>query len=128
MTRSSGFTLLECLIALLIVALVMGGSLYQVSIYADQRATMEERFASHTVAWNRLMEQYQLVNGWTAPNAGLSSSSGNASEFGQIWNWELEAVPTLADNFFRYEVRVYPEESGQETEIAGLLAAYFIAR
>ena len=40
MNRTRGFTLLECLIALLVIGLVMGGSLYQVSRYADERAML----------------------------------------------------------------------------------------
>jgi prepilin-type N-terminal cleavage/methylation domain-containing protein len=127
--RHCGFTLLECLIALLVIGLVMGGSLFQVSRYADERAALGERFASHTVAWNRLMEQYQLVQGWVQPNQGLAEADGVAKEFDQSWRWQMDVTSTLAKNFYRYEVRVFPDgDNGEQNEeLAALLVAYFIA-
>ena len=130
MNRNRGFTLLECLIALLVIGLVMGGSLYQVSRYADERAMLAERLAAHTVAWNKLMDQYQLVQGWVAPNSGLAEASGTSSGFDRDWHWEISAISTLAEDFYRYEVRVFEAEAGESEEpgdLAALLVAYFIA-
>jgi len=128
--RDAGFTLLECLIALLVVGLVMGGSLFQVSRYADERAELTDRLDAHTLAWNKLMDQYQLIQGWVQPNAGLAESSGTSREGGRDWYWEMEATSTIAQDFYRYQVRVF-ETSNEETEtggdLAALLVAYFIA-
>lgn len=125
-----GFTLLECLIALLVVGLVMGGSLFQVSRYADERAELTSRLDAHTLAWNKLMDQYQLIQGWVQPNAGLAEASGTAMEGGRDWYWEIEATSTIAQDFYRYEVRVFETstESAESSEdLAALLVAYFIA-
>lgn len=122
---AQGFTLLECLVALLIVALVVGGSMFQVSQYAQERMALGERFAAHSLAWNRLMDQYQVVQGWQQENAGMTENSGTATEFGRDWRWELESTSTIAENFYRYEVRVYP--AGEGERLSSLLVAYFIA-
>lgn len=125
-----GFTLLECLIALLVVGLVMGGSLFQVSRYADERAELTDRLNAHTLAWNKLMDQYQLVQGWVQPNAGLAESNGISLEGGRNWLWELNATSTIAQDFYRYEVRVSETSADSEEsagDLAALLVAYYIA-
>lgn len=128
--RNRGFTLLECLIALLVVGLVMGGSLFQVSRYADERAELSSRLDAHTLAWNKLMDQYQLIQGWVQPNAGLAEASGVTAVGGRDWRWEIEATSTIAQDFYRYEVSVYESASDSEQssgDLAALLVAYFIA-
>ncbi len=130
--RQGGFTLLECLVALLIVALVVGGALFQVSLYANQRAGLQDRVAAHTVAWNRLMDQYLLVNGWVPAQTGPAERSGQTRIQERDWHWEIAAESTLASGFYRYEVRVFPVNpdsgsDGSDARLASLLAAYFIA-
>lgn len=126
----AGFTLLECLIALLVVGLVMGGSLFQVSRYAEERAELTDRLEAHTLAWNKLMDQYQLVQGWVQPNAGLAEASGTSLEGARSWYWEINATSTIAEDFYRYEVRVFEtsaDTSGPSENLAALLVAYYIA-
>lgn len=119
-----GFTLIEVLIALIISALLIGFAVSQVGQIASERFAMQERLAAETVAWNKLMEQYQLVEGWVE-RGGLAESSGSEQAIGRDWDWTLEAESTLAEDFYRYQVEVFPADT-TDTNMA-LLAMYLIA-
>ncbi|GAF77196.1 unnamed protein product, partial [marine sediment metagenome] len=99
---------------------------------ASERLALQERLAADTVAWNKLMEQYQLVEGWVENGSGSAESSGSEEALGRSWNWQLEAESTLGENFYRYQVEVFSTENGDslfdtssESNTA-LMAAYFI--
>jgi type II secretion system protein I len=123
LSQHKGFTLIEVLIALTISGLLIGFAVSQVGEIANERIALQERLAAETVAWNRLMEQYQLVEGWVERSTS-AESSGTDEAIGRAWDWQLEAESTLAEDFYRYQVEVFPEGDTQ-TDMA-LLAAYFI--
>ena len=58
------FTLIEVVIALTILAWVLGSVLFLVSQYADERLMMRQRFYGNQVAWNQLLDNYQKTRGW----------------------------------------------------------------
>lgn len=122
-SRTSGFTLIEVLIALTISGLLIGFAVSQVGQIAIERIALQERLAAETVAWNKLMDQYQLVEGWVE-RSSASESSGEEEAIGRNWQWTLQAESTLAEDFYRYEVEVFPEDNTDSN--AALLAAYFI--
>lgn len=122
-TLASGFTLIEVLIALTISGLLIGFAVSQVGRIASERIELQERLAAESVAWNKLMEQYQLVEGWVQ-RSSLAESSGTDEAIGRNWQWQLSAESTLAEDFYRYQVEVFPE-TDPDANMA-LLAAYFI--
>jgi type II secretion system protein I len=65
-----GFTLMEVAVALLILSLVLASSLQVVGQYADERVLMRERFFANRVAWNRLLEKYEELEGWHSSGNG----------------------------------------------------------
>lgn len=121
--HNRGFTLIEVLIALTISGLLIGFAVSQVGKIANERLMLQERQAAETIAWNKLIEQYQLVEGWVE-RSNSAESSGSEEALGRSWDWRLEAESTLAEDFFRYQVEVFPEE-GAETNMAQL-AVYLI--
>lgn len=123
-SRQGGFTLIEVLIALMIASLLIGFAVSQVGQIATDRLMLQERLAAETVAWNKLLEQYQLVEGWVQSNAGSAESSGTTEAIGREWDWSLTAESTFGEDFYRYEVEVFP--AGKPDKNAALMAAYFI--
>jgi type II secretion system protein I len=120
---SQGFTLIEVLIALTISGLLIGFAVSQVGQIATERIELQERLAAETVAWNKLMDQYQLVEGWVE-RSSAAESSGEEEAIGRDWLWSLQAESTLAEDFYRYEVAVFPQDDTESN--TALLAAYFI--
>ena len=126
-----GFTLVEVLIALFIAGLLIGFAVSQVGAIADERIGLQERLAAETVAWNKLMQQYQLVEGWAETNTGSAESSGTEAVLGRPWRWQLEAESTFGEDFYRYQVEVFSDSETEGSESGSLnntslLAAYFI--
>jgi type II secretion system protein I len=105
-----GFTLIEVLVALLIVSLVATGAFTAVSNFADQRVLLTTRFSGHWIAWNKLTEQYQVSKGWIDTTNYRAQTKGRADVAGQQWRWFLTKEKTLAANFYRYEVKVFSSE------------------
>lgn len=108
-----GFTLLEVAIALLILGIVLTSSLQLIHRYADQRITMQDRIAANQVAWNRLMERYQIAENWIPANGlGVQRTRGVDEESDRNWQWELKIEEAAGQNLSRYKVEVYSQNSG----------------
>lgn len=133
----TGFSLIEVMVALVIASFIISSSVITVGNIADQRIGMQERFASESIAWNKLMEQYQLVEGLISDNIDAAESNGTSEALGRQWHWELEAESTFGEDFFRYQVEVFSAGStegdgdsiasqGNDDNNSALLAAYFI--
>jgi type II secretion system protein I len=121
----AGFTLLEVLIAFMIAALMLTAALVATQQMADEKYQYERRLVASNLGWNRLMEQYRLIEGWQPQPGQRGETSGRLTALGREWRWQLEAESTVGENFFRYEVRVFEAQAEQDT---AMLAAYFIAR
>lgn len=126
MNSARGFTLIEVLVALGIMGLALGGLYNVASQQADERARLNEYFLGQTTAWNRLLDQYQLIEGWVPRGNQLGERSGNTELYGRTWYWELETQTTLGDDFYRYEVTTFTEPDTQNAQSVASLVAFFI--
>jgi type II secretion system protein I len=115
-----GFTLIEVLVALLIVSLVATGAFTAVSNFADQRVILTTRFSGHWIAWNKLAEQYQVSKGWVGATNYRAQTKGRVEVAGQQWRWFLTKEKTLAENFHRYEVKVFSPEKITQVSASAL--------
>lgn len=124
--KHRGFTLIEVIVALVILGLVMGGLYSEIQSQIDRRYQMQERYFAQTVAWNRLLSQYQILQRWAPRSARAGNKSGEAEMNGRDWYWEMEVQETLGEDFYRYEVKSFPTQD-KSTQSTGSLAAYFVA-
>ncbi|HTU66219.1 MAG TPA: type II secretion system minor pseudopilin GspI [Steroidobacteraceae bacterium] len=101
--KARGFTLLEVLIALAIVALAVGALLGTVSSSASNVIYLKEKTVAEWVALNRLTE----VRIWKEmPDKGRRT--GNTEMAGMKWQWEEEVIELPVKGMFRVEVRARP--------------------
>jgi len=103
--RDRGFTLVEVLVALLVIALLAGAALSLGSNYLLQQQRAEEGFVARAVAWNPLLEQYRASNGWLPANSSRQTA-GEVAAWGRQWRWQLASEPTMGEEFFRFQVNV----------------------
>ena len=124
MAAQRGFTLIEVLVALTILAWVLGSAFFAVSQYADERLMMRERFYENQVAWNQLLDNYQKSRGWSSVTENTQIElQGVEEQGGRNWNWQLQIVPAMGKDLFRYQARV---SSADETGAQSVLTMYLL--
>jgi general secretion pathway protein I len=98
--RSAGFTLLEVLIALAIVALSAGALLGSVTSSASNVIYLKDKTLSEWVSLNRLTEIRMAAE---MPATGRRQ--GSSVMGGMRWDWEEEVSQLPVQGLFRVEVR-----------------------
>lgn len=101
--RPGGFTLLEVLIALAVVAMSVGALLGTITSSASNVIYLKEKTLAEWVALNRLTEVRIDQN-----MPGKGARTGNAVMGGQRWEWKEEVVELPIKGMFRVEVRAHP--------------------
>ena len=104
MIRRRGFTLVEVLVALIIVALGAAAVLAALRTAADSAQRQRERMLAGQVAMNRIAET-RLEPEW--PTTG--TSEGSAEMGGRRWQWRQEIGRTPFAGVVQITVRVRPE-------------------
>lgn len=101
MKRARGFTLIEVLVALVIVAVGMAALLGTLTSAADSSIYLRDKTFAEWIALNRVSE---LRLGAKRPTKG---KSGGEVEFaGRKWRYEQEVVETDVPGVLRIDVRV----------------------
>jgi general secretion pathway protein I len=116
--RAAGFTLIEVMVALIIVALGMTAVHAQLSRYAMGAAIIEEKTLASWIAANAITE-LSVANEW--PSVGDMEED---LEFaGRYWHLRIEVSETDVENLRRVDVYVSLAEQPERTvhQMMGLL-------
>jgi general secretion pathway protein I len=111
--RRRGFTLIEVVIAVAVLAVAMAALISGMARYADNAAGLREKTLALWVAHNRLTE-IDLEPAWPA----LGKSDGDAELAGIEWRWSVEVAETPDPDVRRIEIRVRARD--RETDAAAL--------
>jgi len=103
MKPQRGFTLVEVLIALVIVALAVGALLGTITSSASNIIYLKDKTLAEWVALNRLTE---IRISKQMPDKG--KRTGNAEMGGARWQWEEEVIELPVKGMFRIDVRARP--------------------
>ena len=114
-----GFTLIEVLAALVIVALGMLGVIQAVTQTARNGTYLREKTIAHWVAMNVITEQ-RLQPG--PPNA--SEASDEVELAGQRWRWTLKVTQTSVETMQRMDVEVRPSDKPDGDPLAIVTGFY----
>lgn len=99
----AGFTLVEVIVALFILAMGMAAVISTVGNVADQTRILEEKTFAHWVATNKMAE-YRIQKTWL--RAG--TTDGEASMAEREWIWETTVTNTSEEDMRRVDIRVSP--------------------
>jgi general secretion pathway protein I len=110
--RDRGFTLLEVLIALAIVAMSAGALLGTVTSSASNVSYLKDKTLAEWVALNRLTE-IRIAQQFPDPG----KRTGNAELGGMKWQWEQEVTELPFKGLWQIDVRARPTgETVEDTE------------
>lgn len=108
MKRSSGFTLLEVLVAMAVLAIAMGAIINAATQSIASTAWLRDQTFASWVALNKVNEQLLAAEPW--PDEG--SAQGSAELANRAWLWEARFAKTDDPDLRRLEVTVRSVENG----------------
>jgi general secretion pathway protein I len=119
--RSQGFTLLEVLVALAILAIAMAAVSRTAGSSIQHVDALRTRVIAGWVAQNRLA-LHQARNDWPAPGI----QSGEEEQAGLHYPWKEEVIATPNPTMRRIVVSVYAPDDAKHVlrELTGFLAEY----
>jgi len=100
--RQRGFTLLEVLIALAVLAIAMGAVIKAAGDYTGSYAWLRDRTLANWVARNVLVE-FQVENAWP----GTGERKGTREMGRREWRWLARVSQTEEAQLRRLDVEVY---------------------
>lgn len=100
-----GFTLLEVMVALLVVAISLGGAVKIIGNAAANSSRMSSKTFANWVALNQMAE-LRIKKDW--PKFG--EIKGAAEMAGRNWVWSQQAIKTDDDDIRRIELSVWSED------------------
>ena len=99
--RARGFTLIEVLVALAILAIALAAVLRTMGQSIDLATDLRERTLASWVAQERAAT-LQLTNAWP----DLDTTSGTLEMGGREWEWRQQAVATQVPDMRRVDIQV----------------------
>jgi general secretion pathway protein I len=109
--RCRGFTLIEVMIAMFVIALGVGALLATLTSSADAAAHLREKSLAQWIALNRVSE-VRLAN--ARPSAG--TTSGTVDYAGRTWRWQQTVNDPGIAGILRLDVQVAPQSGGGQAE------------
>lgn len=116
----SGFTLVEVMVALAIVALSVPALLFTLDQHIDGTAHLRDKSLASLVAANKLSEVRLLAASRQQLLQGSETGSVELAE--REWFWWLESEQTEVPQFYRVEVRVGLREGEPEAVLISRVA------
>ena len=121
--KQSGFTLVEVMVAFLVVATAISALLFQMMGNIDNAAYLRDKTIAQWVALNQLELAY--IENANTNKLIESERNGQEDMAGRTWYWQMKPVKTQADGFIQLEVSVSDVE-GEDglVTMVGLVDAF----
>lgn len=111
--QHAGFTLLEVLVALAVLALALAAAVSAAAAYIGNQSYLQERTLAHWVARNALTE-LQLELPW--PGVGERNDSARMAELD--WKWQATINGTPDADIRRVEIKVWRGSDDEREPLA----------
>jgi general secretion pathway protein I len=112
-----GFTLLEVLVALAVIAIGLSAAINAVSEATNTATYLKQKTIAEWVAMNKVVE-LRMRHDWPA----VGRSNGTAEMADVTWKWTLEVKTTPDPSVRRLEVSVQPDSQRSDESTASIVA------
>lgn len=99
--QQTGFTLIEILVALAVLAISMAAIIQASSQYVSNQVYLQKRTEAHWVARN-LLVGFRMSKEWPS----ISTKTGVEEWGGQEWSWQLKVSQTPDQDLRRLDIEV----------------------
>lgn len=120
MRSPRGFTLVEVMVALAVVAIALPALLVSLYQQVDSTAYLRDKSLAHLVAANKLTEIRLMALAGGILDKGKNSGVARMAE--RDWYWWVESDTTDVDQFFRITITVAAEEDQRDQPLQSLVA------
>lgn len=120
--RARAFTLIEVIVALVVVSLGMLGVIQAVGQTASNSSYLREKTIAHWVAMNRLTQARLQV---TPPK--VDKTSDDVEMAGRKWRWTMNVTQTPVESIRRIDVSVRPVDAPENSSLASVSGFYGVA-
>ena len=103
-SKNTGFTLLEVMVALFVVAVALGGAVKAVSSAASNTSRLSDKTIANWVALNQI-EKLRITSAW--PKFG--EQDGDSEMSGRKWKWIQKTIKTDDERIRRVELSVWQD-------------------
>jgi general secretion pathway protein I len=114
-----GFTLIEVMVALVVIALGMLGVIQAVSQTASNSGYLRDKTVAHWVGMNQLTE-VRLQK--SAP--GIDKTSEEVEMAGRRWKWTMNVTQTPVETIRRIDISVRPADAKEDSSLASVTGFY----
>lgn len=115
-SRAGGFTLIEILVALAVIATAVAAVVAAVSAFVNNAGYLRDRTLAHWVVMNKVVE-LQVSGEW--PNPGIQHGESLLAD--HAWSWEVKVSSTDDPDVLRLDVTAYPDKQ-RKTALADAVA------
>lgn len=119
-SRVCGFTLVEVMVALAVVAVALPALMAALFQQIDGTAYLRDKSVAHMVAANKLTEVRILAEATRRLPEGRNSGVVEMAD--RQWHWSSESIKTELPNFYRIQIEVAEGEEESEESLVTLSA------
>ena len=125
-SSTAGFTLLEVLIALAVLALSLGAAIRATGDYTVNQAYLRDRTFAEWVARNQLAA-VELEGKW--PSIGQQKGDAElplvgSQGGGREWRWVMQVTQTPEEDLRRLDIDVYPASAEDDEDPLASLSGF----
>ena len=104
-----GFTLVEVMVALAVVAIALPALVFALQQQIDGTVYLRDKSLAHMVATNKLTEVRIMAKAREQLLKGKDSGTSELAD--RLWDWQLSSTETEVPNFYRVEIKVSAAET-----------------